>query len=43
MCNESEVPRPTNISLLNEYEIVFEFSVEYDANSLKMSLQKVDT
>ena len=42
MCNEIKLPRPTNISLLNEYEAVLEFSAGYDANRIMMSLQKVD-
>ena len=43
MCDAIEVPRPIHITLLKEYEAIFEFSVEYNANSLMMSLQKVDT
>ena len=33
--------KPTNISFLNEYEAVFAFSTEYDANRIAVSLQKI--
>ena len=43
ICDETEVLRPTNISFLNEYEAVFKFPLEYDANRIMVSLQKIDT
>ena len=43
ICDEAEVLRPTNISFLNEYEAGFDFPAEYDANSVMVSLQKIDT
>ena len=38
ICSEIEVSIPTNISLLNEYEAVFEILVENDANRIMVSL-----
>ena len=43
ICDEVEVQRPTNISFLNEYEAVFEFPAEHDANRIMVSLQKICT
>ena len=43
MFEEIDIPRPTNISLLNEYGACFEFSAEYDASIIVISLQKVAT
>ena len=42
LCDEAVVLRPTNISFLNKYEAVFEFTAENDVNNLRVSLQKVD-